>query len=113
MSNVLEYKGYCGTVEYSAADRILFGKVLGINGLISFEGESVGSLKEDFESAVDEYLEICAEKGINPEKAYQGSFNVRVPPELHKSLVIYSASHGQTLNSAVEEAIRRYVTYNS
>ena len=109
MSNVLEYKGYYGTVEYSAADNVLFGKVIGVNSLISFEGNSVESLKEDFEGAVDDYLEMCAENCIEPEKAYRGSFNVRVSPELHKTLALYSASHGQTLNSTVEEAIKRYV----
>lgn len=109
MSDLLEYKGYYGTVEFSATDNVLFGKVLGINSLISFEGNSVESLKNDFECAVDDYLEICAENGVEPEKAYKGSFNVRVSPELHKTLVLYSASHGQTLNSTVEEAIKSYV----
>lgn len=109
MNNVLEYKGYYGTVEFSSTDKVLFGKVIGVNSLISFEGDSVQSLKEDFEGAIDDYLEMCAEKGIEPEKAYRGSFNVRVSPELHKTLVLYSASHGQTLNSTVEEAIKHHV----
>lgn len=109
MNNLLEYKGYYGTVEFSASDNILFGKVLGVNSLISYEGESVESLREDFEAAVDDYLDLCTENGVEPEKAYRGSFNVRVTPELHKNLVLYSASQGQTLNATVEEAIRQYV----
>jgi len=109
MNNILEHKGYYGTVEFSAADNVLFGKVIGINGLISFEGDSVQSLKEDFVGAVDDYLEMCAEKGIEPEKVYRGNFNVRISPELHKLLVLYAAFRGQTLNSTVEEAIKRYV----
>lgn len=106
---LLEYKGYQGTIEFSQADNILFGKVIGVNSLISYEGDSVQSLKEDFEGAVDDYLELCSEKGVEPEKAYKGSFNVRVSPELHKTLVLYSISQGQTLNSTVEEAIKRYL----
>ena len=109
MSDLLEYKGFYGTVEFSAADKALYGKIIGINSLISYEGESVKSLKEDFEAAIDDYLDLCAEKGLEPEKAYKGSFNVRVTPELHKNLVVYSASHGQTLNTTVEEAIKKYV----
>lgn len=111
MSNLLEYKGYYGTVEFSAVDKILFGKVIGVNSLISFEGDSIQSLREDFEGAVDDYLEMCAQNGVEPEKAYKGSFNVRVTPELHKTLALYSASHGQTLNSTVEEAIKCYVVH--
>jgi len=109
MNNLLEHKGYFGTVEFSATDKVLFGKVLGIKGLISYEGNSVESLKDDFEGAIDDYLEMCAEKDIEPERAYRGSFNVRVSPELHKKLALYSVSHGQTLNSTVEEAIKRHV----
>jgi len=61
---VLEYKGYSGTVEYSMAVNIFFGKVLGIKGLISYEGDSVQSLRQDFEGAVDDYFEMCEEVTI-------------------------------------------------
>lgn len=109
MNNMLEYKGYYGTVEFSENDNILFGKVVGVNSLISYEGDSIKSLREDFEGAVDDYIEMCADNGVEPEKVYKGSFNVRISPELHKSLALFSASRGETLNSTVEEAIRRFV----
>ena len=109
MNGTIEYKGYLGTVEFSN-DNILFGKVLGINGLISYEGNSVQDLKNDFEGAVDDYLEMCRENSIEPQRTYKGKFNVRISPELHKMLVCYSTAHGKTLNSAVEEAIRHYVS---
>ena len=110
MSAALEYKGYCGTVEFSATDNVLFGKVVGIRSLVSYEGDSVLRLREDFEGAIDDYLAVCAEKGVQPEKTYRGSFNVRVSPELHRSLAVYSAAHKQTLNATVEEAIRQLVS---
>ena len=110
MSDLMEYKGYFGTVEFSAGDNILFGKVLGINGLISYESDNISGLKVDFEEAIDDYLEMCAKDGVEPQKAYKGKFNVRVSPELHKTLAHYSAERGQSLNSTVEEAIRHYVT---
>jgi len=110
MNNLLEYKGYYGTVEFSATDNVLHGEVIGIIGLISYEGNCIQSLKKDFEGAVDYYLEMCANEGVEPQKAYKGKFNVRVSPELHKTLTLYAAAHNQTLNSTVEEAIRNYVT---
>ena len=60
MKNLLEYKGYYGSVEYSSEDVLLYGKVLGINSLISYEGESVAELQQDFEWAVDDYLMIIS-----------------------------------------------------
>lgn len=109
MSGMLEYKGYRGTVEYSSSDKVLFGKVLGIRGLLSYEGESVQMLKDDFEATVDDYLEMCAERNIEPEKAYKGSFNVRISPELHRQLADFAASHKKSLNAAVEEAVQHLV----
>jgi len=109
VKNMMEYKGYYGSVEYSDTDNVLFGKAVGITGLISYEGDSVQDLKTDFEEAIDDYLEMCAEKGVQPEKMYRGSFNVRISPELHKKLSLYSSIHGQTLNTVVEKAIEQLV----
>ena len=44
MRKLLKYKGYYGSVEYSSEDVLLYGKVLGINSLISYEGESVAEM---------------------------------------------------------------------
>ena len=109
MSNILEYKGYYGTVEFSDSDNIFFGKVIGIRCLISYEGDNEKNLKEDFEGAIDAYLEMCKEESVEPEKAYIENFTVQLSPELHKTLALYSASHGKSINSTVEEAIKNYL----
>ena len=44
MNNVMTYKGYTGSVEFSESDAMLFGKVLGVRALISYEGGSVQEL---------------------------------------------------------------------
>jgi len=109
MTNTMNYKGYNGSVEYSDEDNLFFGKILGINDTILYDGCSVTEIKKNFRDAVEDYLIICAHMGKEPEKAYKGSFNVRIEPALHKDLAVYSASHGKTLNSTVEEAIRSYI----
>ena len=62
MNNTMEYKGYLGSVEFSEADALFFGKVLGVRALISYEGENARDLVEDFHSAVDDYLERYVSK---------------------------------------------------
>ncbi|WP_297817724.1 type II toxin-antitoxin system HicB family antitoxin [uncultured Lactobacillus sp.] len=109
MKKELSYKGYYGSVEYSLDDDILFGKVIGINGLLSYEGKTIDELRTDFQDVVDEYLEDCKIQGIKPQKSYKGSFNVRISPELHMKAAIYAASKDESLNSLVEEAIEKYV----
>ena len=48
----LEHKGYAGSIEYSEEDGLLYGKVLGIKGLISYEGETGKDLEADFKEAI-------------------------------------------------------------
>ena len=68
MNNLLKYNGYYGTVEFSSADQIFFGRVIGVSSLISFEGDSVKTLSEDFEGAVDEYISLCEKRESNRKK---------------------------------------------
>jgi len=107
--NSMNYKGYYGSVEFSDEDNVFFGRIIGINDRITYEGDNVQTLRRDFEEAVEDYLEICAQMGKEPEKAYKGTFNIRIAPTLHRNLAIFSASHGKTLNATVEEAIREYI----
>lgn len=41
-------KGYVGSVEFSDADGVFFGKVQGVRSLISYEGETREALEVDF-----------------------------------------------------------------
>ncbi len=110
MSNTMEYKGYVGSVEFSEEDGLFFGKVMGLRSLLSYEGSSAAELVADFHAAVDDYLSLCAAEGTEPEKAYKGSFNVRVSPELHKKLAIRAAAQQMSLNSFVEHALTNAVS---
>ncbi len=109
MSRVLEYKGYIGSIEFSEEDTIFYGKVQGIRSLISYEGENAKELIQDFHQAVDDYLALCKERGTEPEKAYKGSFNIRISPDLHKSAAIYAYEHKTSLNAVVENALSGFM----
>ena len=109
MKNTMEYKGYVGSVEFSETDEMFFGKVLGIRALISYEGTNAKELIEDFHEAVDTYLEMCCEIGEEPEKAYKGSFNIRISPELHKQIAVCAMSQQVSINSLVERALQSFM----
>ena len=109
MSNTMEYKGYVGSVEFSEEDCIFFGKVMGIRALLSYEGATATELVADFHSSVDDYLALCEAEGKEPEKAFKGSFNIRISPELHKKLVVCATAQQMSLNSYVERALANSV----
>ena len=108
MNNLIEYKGDIGSIEFSENDGIFFGKVQGIRSLISYEGTNAADLIADFHGAVDDYLALCEEEGSSPEIAYKGSFNVRFKNrDNHRRAAIYAMTHGQSLNSFIEEAVEK------
>lgn len=108
-SGLLRYKGYSARPEYSAEDRIFYGKILGITDLVDFQSESSKDLEDEFHKAVDDYLDFCAEVGKEPQKEYSGLFNVRIQPELHRAISLFAQIEGVTLNKAVELAIGAFV----
>ena len=78
----LLYKGYKGSVEYSAADNCLCGKVLGLkNSLILYEGSTLDELKGDFAAGIESYLDDCKESNMQAEKPYDSILNVQLPAE--------------------------------
>ncbi len=105
MNKVLEYKGYFGSVEVSLEDNVIYGKLLHINDLITFEADNVGELEKAFKEAVDDYLAYCTQVEKEPEKPFKGSFNVRISPENHKKAVAQATRMGISLNQFVETAI--------
>jgi len=107
--NLLAYKGYHGSAEYSAQDKCFHGKVLGIRSLVTYEADNVDGLERAFAESVDEYLDLCKRHGITPEKSFSGTFQVRVSPEIHQKLAACADSTKKKLNTVVAEALEEYV----
>ncbi|MFN2927332.1 type II toxin-antitoxin system HicB family antitoxin [Lachnospiraceae bacterium YH-ros2228] len=107
MNNTMQYKGFIGSVEFSEEDGIFYGKVMGIRSLVSYEGENAHELVTDFHNAVDNYLKECKENGKKPEVAFKGSFNIRISPELHRKIYLYSVSHQMSINHYIEETLKK------
>jgi len=113
MKNVMEHKGYTGSVEYSDEESVLFGKVQFIRALISYEGKDVESLRQDFHAAVEDFLLMCFEKNIKPEQPFKGSFNVRVGRDLHRQIALEAARRGVSLNSLIVAALEKEARHAS
>jgi predicted HicB family RNase H-like nuclease len=105
MNDVLQYKDYIASIHFSSTDEVFYGKILGIDDLISFEGASVKELKKAFEEAVEDYIETCKEIGKEPNKTYKGSLNVRIGADLHRDAAVFAATHNISLNDFIRTAI--------
>ena len=113
MKDILNYKGFLGSVHFSAEDECFFGKIEGIDDLVTFEGQDVKVIKKSFREAVEDYIELCRITKKPLLKSYKGSFNIRIAPDLHKKAVQKSLMLGISLNQLVQKAIEREVESTS
>lgn len=105
MNSMLEYKGYHASIEYDSEDDIFVGEVFGIADSLNFHGNSIDELKNTFSQCIDNYLDMCEKFQKIPDKEFKGTFNVRIPPELHRKAALAAANQKITLNQYVIQAI--------
>ena len=103
----ITYKGFIGSVHFSEPDDIFFGRIEGVDDLITFEGESVKELKKAFRYVVDEHIKDCEKEKIRIEKSYTGSFNIRLSPDFHRRTANAAKNQGITLNAFVKNLIEQ------
>jgi predicted HicB family RNase H-like nuclease len=113
MKDFITYKDYIGSVHFNAQDEVFFGKIEGIDDLISFEGKTVIELKKAFEEAVNDYVKLCKEAGKDNEKSYKGSFNVRISSEVHRKAKRLAIMSGMSLNQFIQKAVEEEVKRES
>lgn len=113
MDNIMKYKGYWAEIKYSDEDECFCGKIEGLkNSLILFEGNTVKELKKDFKGAIDDYLQLCKEENIVPEKQCKGSLNVRLGVELHNQAKMKSVEKNISINELIKNAVIAYLKTN-
>ena len=72
MSNTMSYRGYSASMTFDPEDKILVGRVLDVDDIISFHGESVAEFESNFHATVDGYISACEQLGCTPEKPASG-----------------------------------------
>jgi predicted HicB family RNase H-like nuclease len=104
---MLTHRGYIGRIDFDEDAHTFFGTVVNANVLASFRGSSVEELEQSFHDVVDSYLEDCKEKGVSPEKPYNGTITVRVSPEVHRRVAIKASMCKESMNKYVERLLER------
>lgn len=104
---MMEYKGYIAMVEFDDSVGMLHGRVMnsGDYPIATFEATDVEGLRREFHISVDEYLKVCQEAGIEPQKPFSGKFNLRLGPSLHQRVTVAATEDGMSLNAWVKQIL--------
>lgn len=105
LNNVLRIDGHSAVVSYDPEIEMFRGEFVGLNGGADFYATSVDALKAEGRTSLRTFLEVCAERGISPERKFSGTFNVRIDKRIHEQAAIAAAARGVSLNTLVQEAI--------
>ena len=111
--DLIEYKNYYGSVHFDAEQEIFYGKIEFIRDLVTFEASNAKALLQSFRDAVDEYLADCKQLGKKPDAPFKGSFNIRISPELHRTVGLYAAYHNSSINNVVKSALQEFIKHHS
>ena len=107
--NLMSLREYNAKIEYDAELDLFRGEILGLTGGADFYGKNPTELRAEFKKSLKVFLEVCAEKGIEPKRNYSGKFNLRIPVELHEKLAIVAEAEGKSLNALAQEALLQRV----
>lgn len=105
MSNAMIYRGYTASMTFDAEDKIIVGRVMHVDDIISFHGESVAEFEANFHGVVDDYIAACEKLGGSPEKPASGKLMLRVTPSVHAAALKAAARSGVSLNKWAEQAL--------
>jgi predicted HicB family RNase H-like nuclease len=101
----MKHKGYTAIIEFDEESGTLFGRVIGLRDMITFQGESVAEVVQAFHDSVDDYLEFCVQRGESPEKPYSGQFVLRIDPLLHREIASTAEARRMSLNALIENVL--------
>ncbi len=107
--NTMHHKGYAARIEFDERDNLFVGRVLGLRHRISFHGETVSELRNEFEATIEDFLLDCEEQGIKPEKPASGKLMPRAPPEIHSTAIVAAQASGKSLNQWATEVLQKAV----
>ena len=62
----MQYRGYTAEVFYHPEDQIFIGTVVGIRDVVGFHTDDPLDITTSFHSAIDDYIDFCRERGIEP-----------------------------------------------
>lgn len=103
--NVLMIDGYNAVIAFDPEIEMFRGEFVGLNGSADFYAASVHDLKSEGLQSLRTFLEVCSERGLDPERKFSGKFNVRIDKKVHQRAAIAAAARGVSLNTLVQEAI--------
>ncbi|MBL6991243.1 MAG: type II toxin-antitoxin system HicB family antitoxin [Bacteriovoracaceae bacterium] len=108
---MLKYKGILGRVTYDDDKETFYGKLVGIADNITFETIDIGDIEYEFQVAVNDYLEACQSRGINPNVDLSSEIMINIGQQRHRDILkitkLKDIELSEWLLEAIDEKLKR------
>jgi predicted HicB family RNase H-like nuclease len=106
----MKYKDYTALIEFSDEDDCFIGRVIGINDIVSFDGETVDEIRKNFHDMIEHYINACAHEGRSPNKP-SSEIMVPVSSALYSKIASKAEYDGVPVNTVMETALQKFVQH--
>jgi predicted HicB family RNase H-like nuclease len=106
-TSTFEHKGYVGTIKVDAEAGNLFGRVVNIKGDIFYDGDTLDALEQNMRDAIDGYLVMCQEDGVDPDKPFSGDVRIELDARTHAHLAAAAERRGMSMNQFAVDALKQ------
>ena len=79
----MTYKGYIAEIIYSDEDECFVGRIVNIDAIVGFHGDTDAELRDAFENMVELYIETLEESENPPQKHFAGRLLSRLRQAFH------------------------------
>jgi len=104
-NNTITHNGYRASISFDVIDKIIVGRVLGIDDIIVFHAKSIAEFEKNFHAVIKDYIAACAKLGSDPEKPASGKLMLRIAPEIHAAALKAARINGVSLNKWAEKVL--------
>lgn len=109
MNNIMTFEGgYKAAISYDPDIEMFRGEFIGLNGGADFYSSDLEGLKKEGKASLDTFIAVCREKGL-PIRKKEGKFLLRLPPGLYQQVTAAARSQGVSINSFIEENLKKAV----
>ena len=107
LTNLLKYKDYYAQITFDPSADAFHGRIVGMQDVVDFYGQTPAELRQEFKNSVEEYLAWCREDEVKPEKTWQGKMTLRVDDSLRRRLAAVAAASGESVNAWITQLLDR------
>jgi predicted HicB family RNase H-like nuclease len=98
---ILHHDNFLAELDVDEDAGVMHGRVINTVAVLTFEGETLPELKKAFADTIADYRDWCKERGVKPEKPYQGNISLRLTPDLHRRVAEMAAKADDSINGFI------------